>query len=116
MSFWASWDASSAQEAQKNLQVLENKSEDWKNKVQYVALSMDDSLELLSDFLKEKSWSQEFHYWSEAQANKLTAAQIFAVKGVPSNFLIDAEGKLIWKGEANLSEIEDRVNKLLESE
>ena len=116
LSFWASWDAASAQAVQKNQQILESKSEDWKNKVQYVALSIDDNLEVLNEFLEQKSWSKEFFYWSEEQVNKLTAAQIFAVKGVPSNFLIDAEGKLVWKGEAKLSEIEDKVNELLEVE
>lgn len=97
--FWASWCAPCRDENHKLTKIYEKfKNKTFKNgkKFTILSISMDRSIGSWKNAIKQDSLRWEHHisdlkYWNSEPA------QIYNVKAIPANFLVDGEGVIIGK-------------------
>lgn len=115
LEFWATWDASSQRSMARAQKLMSEQDDQWEGRVAVMAVSIDDTLEALKTHLEDKGWDRVLQFWSGLRDKGLSPAQIFAVKGIPSAFLIDVDGKLVWKGDPSSYQVEEQINELLKN-
>jgi hypothetical protein len=73
----------------------------WHDRVAIVPLSIDEQPEVVSQHVKQRALDQVDHYWSGAQrATGWDAPAFRALVGeaVPELFIIDRDGRILWRG------------------
>jgi thiol-disulfide isomerase/thioredoxin len=101
LEFWATWCGPCREPMRKLNQSAADRRDAWKDKVAVVALSIDETAELVKPDIAARGLTNLDHYWSgsqEANGWQSPAARAFAVSGVPTSFLIGADGKILWRG------------------
>ena len=76
----------------------------WKDRVAIVPVSIDSASELVTQDVSRRGLSQLDHHWSgdeEATGWTSPAARAFVVSGVPTLFIIDRDGRILWCGNPN---------------
>ena len=77
------------------------KADAWKDRVVVVPVSIDDESEQAKKHLIDRGWTHLTPYWTGAEGKlsfEAPAMQAFVVNGVPTSFLIDPQGKILWRG------------------
>jgi len=101
LDFWATW-CGPCQQPMKNLDKLSaEKGDRLKGHVVIVPLSIDDRPELVTRHIAQRGWTHLDHYWSgtpDVNGFEGAAARAFVISGVPTTFLIDRNGRIIWRG------------------
>jgi thiol-disulfide isomerase/thioredoxin len=101
LDFWATW-CGPCQQPMKNLDKLSaEKSDRLKGKVVILPLSIDDRPEFVTKHITDRGWTHLDHYWAGTDTNygfDNAAARAFVISGVPTTFLIDKGGRILWRG------------------
>ena len=101
LDFWATW-CGPCQQPMKNLDTLSaEKGDRLKGKVVLVPLSIDDRPDFVTKHIADRGWTHLEHYWSGNDINygfENPAARAFVISGVPTTFLIDKGGRIVWRG------------------
>ena len=116
LDFWATW-CGPCQPALEHLDtVAAEKADAWKNRVVVVPVSIDNEPEQAKTHLLNRGWTHLNTYWTGAEGKlsfEAPAMQAFVVHGVPCSFLIDPNGKILWRGHPMSNEggktLEDRI-------
>jgi thiol-disulfide isomerase/thioredoxin len=95
LEFWATW-CGPCQTAMEELKAFVEKQPDsWRKQVVVLTVSVDQDKEVVLPHLQKRGWDKfALHAWDEGQR----AAQQYGVEGVPTAFLIDPQGKVVWAG------------------
>jgi thiol-disulfide isomerase/thioredoxin len=95
LEFWATW-CGPCQTAMEELKAFVEKQPDsWRKQVVVLTVSVDQDKEVVLPHLQRRGWDKfALHAWDEGQR----AAQQYGVEGVPTAFLIDPQGKVVWAG------------------
>jgi thiol-disulfide isomerase/thioredoxin len=95
LEFWATW-CGPCQRAMEELKAFVEKQPDsWRKQVVVLSVSIDESREVVLPHLQRRGWDKfALHTWDEGQR----AAQLYGVDAVPTAFLIDPRGKVVWTG------------------
>jgi thiol-disulfide isomerase/thioredoxin len=95
LEFWATW-CGPCQRAMEELKAFVEKQPDsWRKQVVVLSVSIDESREVVLPHLQRRGWDKfALHTWDEGQR----AAQLYGVDAIPTAFLIDPRGKVVWTG------------------
>ncbi len=112
LDFWAVW-CGPCQQPMAQMQTYAEKNPSWGERVAVVSLSIDNTLEEPKKHLETKGWLKSLNLWGGAGGWKCAAAKAFRVRGVPTCYVIDAEGKIAAAGHPSGMGAPEIVNRLL---
>lgn len=91
--FWATWCGPCMAEAEHMVKI---NTEFGPQGVQFVGVSLDDDERALRSVIKDKKFDWPQFYDGAGWGNRL--AKEWGVKSIPATFILDPEGKVVWKG------------------
>jgi thiol-disulfide isomerase/thioredoxin len=112
LEFWATW-CGPCQEPMAELQRIREEHPDWKDRVVVAPLSIDDTMEVVRKHVAQRGWTNTFNVWAGEGGWRAAPAKAFHVKGVPTSYLIDQQGKITWAGHPAGASFGRRVDALL---
>ena len=104
LNFWATW----CPPCQEEMPELEQFYKKYGNKVQFVAIDVQESPETINQFFKDNGYT--YPAYTDLSGN---ISQIFNITGIPTTIVIDTEGTIIERitGGTSFSELESIINK-----
>jgi hypothetical protein len=84
----------------------------WTGRAAIVGVSIDDEIGTIREHVERRGWTHVRQVWCEG-AWRSDGAMRYAVRGVPSAFLIDREGVVAWAGHPAELHVEARIADML---
>ena len=112
LEFWATT-CGPCQEPLAKLQTLRAKHPDWKDRVEIVTVSIDDKLKEARQHLEKRGWTNTVSLWVGDGSWFAPSAKAFCLHGIPTAYVIDTGGKVVWAGHPFGDQIPELVNSLL---
>lgn len=112
LDFWAT-DCGPCQAPMAKLQTYADENPAWGDRVAIVSLSIDDELGVAKTHLERKGWNRSLNLWASDGGWKSGAAQAFRVRGIPTCYVIDANGVIAAAGHPETLRVPEVVNRLL---
>jgi thiol-disulfide isomerase/thioredoxin len=97
LDFWATW-CGPCQEPMAELQKLRDAHPEWKDRVAIVPVSIDDTMKIVRNHVNQHGWTNTFNVWAGDGGWHSATAQAFRVTAVPTSYVLDTEGKVVWSG------------------
>jgi thiol-disulfide isomerase/thioredoxin len=97
LEWWATW-CGPCQGPMAELQTLQAQHPEWKDRVRIIALSIDDELRQARVHLANRGWTNSFNAWAGPSGWMSAPAKQFRLHGVPTCYVIDAQGKIRESG------------------
>lgn len=116
LEFWATWCGPCKTPMARLNAATKKRRGDWGDRVEVLAVSIDDSKDLAYPYAKRRRWTHVRHVWTGARGSRgfdSPAAKGFGVTGVPTAILIDADGEIIWRGHPRDHDCETQIDELL---
>jgi len=114
--FWATWCGPCKIPMIKLNEVIKRRRSNWDSRVHILAVSIDDSRDIVAPYVKKRGWNDVRHLWT-GEVNrtgfKSPAAEKFGINGVPTAILIDPNGVIVWRGHPKSRNIETQIDELL---
>jgi thiol-disulfide isomerase/thioredoxin len=118
LEFWATRRAPCRAPMAKLNAAAKKRGSDWGGRVEVLAVSIDYSKEVVYSYAKRRGWTHVRHFWtgeSDRTGINSPAADRFGVEGVPTAFLIDPQGVIVWRGDPRDQDCEMQIDALLRS-
>jgi thiol-disulfide isomerase/thioredoxin len=100
LDFWATW-CGPCQRSMAELQKLRETHAELLRNTAIISLSIDDSIELPINHVNKRGWTNTINAWAGEGGWKSTAAKKFRLSGVPSVYIVDERGKIIYAEHAS---------------
>ena len=116
LEFWATWCGPCKTPMAKLNAVTKKRRGDWGDRVEVLAVSIDNSKDVVYPYVKRRGWTHVHNFWTGESGRtgfKSPAAEKFGVKGVPIAILIDPQGVIIWRGHPRDRNCEMQIEELL---
>jgi peroxiredoxin len=97
LDFWAV-DCAACQEPLQEMQKLHKQHPAWKDRVEVVPISIDDSLKAARDHLAKRGWTNTFNVWAGSGGWQSAPAKAFRVTAIPTGYVIDSRGVIVEAG------------------
>ena len=110
--FWASW-CGPCQEPMAKMQTYREEHPDWGDKVELISISIDNTAKAAADHLAKNDWDKTYNSWAGEGGFKAKPPVAYGVSGIPSCFIVDAEGKVAASGHPTKLDIPALVEGLL---
>lgn len=94
LEFWATW-CGPCQEPMAKLQQLYQEHPEWKDRVEFVTVSIDSKAAKALAHLNDKQWTKTTNFWAGPGEFKSTPALAYRVSGIPSSYVIGPDGKIL---------------------
>lgn len=114
LDFWATWCGPCQEPMAHNQKALEEHGARWGDKVAIVGASIDEDAQTVVDHVKKNGWNAVKHYWCGDGDWKAKPSRTYGVTGVPTAFLIDAQGKIEWRGHPGTYKLVEEIDKVLD--
>jgi len=117
LDFWAIWCAFCQEPMRELNNIMARREDDWRNKATIISVSVDKAVEEARKHLKQKVWDKTRNLWASDGPPDLErdAAKAFVIKGLPESILIDASGKIVWRGSPRAIDAEKEIDRVLKS-
>jgi len=116
LDFWTTWCPPCQGVMKHNDEIMRKNEAAWKGKAVILGISCDDKGETLVDHIKKTGWTGLPQLWAPADAKGVQVApMIYGISGFPTGYLIDQNGKIVWTGHPASHDVEEAINKLLET-
>jgi thiol-disulfide isomerase/thioredoxin len=112
LDFWATWCGPCQGPMEHNQNVMAKKGEEWKGKATIVGASIDDDADTLIQHVKKNGWEKVRHLWCGGDFTS-GPPNTYGIDGVPTAFLIDQHGKILWRGHPEGYDLEQQVDALI---
>ncbi|HTB83514.1 MAG TPA: thioredoxin-like domain-containing protein [Candidatus Sulfotelmatobacter sp.] len=112
LDFWATW-CGPCQQPMADLQKVREGHDDWQDKVVIVSLSIDDTMDIVRKHIDKRGWTNTFNVWAGDGGWESAPAQAFHIKGVPTTYILNADGKVVVAGHPVGLRIPETVERLL---
>jgi thiol-disulfide isomerase/thioredoxin len=98
--FWATWCGPCQPAMSKLVEMHAAHEANWKDQVAVVALSTDEKREHAARHVEARNWDSLPQYWADRPSDgRFSDAELaYVVHGIPHAVLIDAAGKIAWRG------------------
>ena len=110
--FWASW-CGPCQAPMAKMQTYREKHPEWGDKVELISISIDNTAKAAVDHLAKKDWDKTYNAWAGEGGFKSKPPVAYGVRGIPSCYIVDAEGKISANGHPARLDIPALVDGLL---
>jgi thiol-disulfide isomerase/thioredoxin len=112
LDFWATW-CGPCQQPMAEMQKYREQYPDWKDRVELVSLSIDDTLKEVRTHLAKRGWTNTFNVWAGPGGWQAAPAKAFRISGVPTCYVINAQGKIVQGGHPMSVRPDELVSRLL---
>jgi thiol-disulfide isomerase/thioredoxin len=112
LDFWASW-CGPCQAPMAKMQTYREEHPDWGDKVELIALSIDNTKEAAVTHLEAKGWDKTTNVWAGEGGFRAPAPTAYGIKGIPTVYVIDAAGKVAATGHPGSLGVPKLVDDLL---
>ena len=112
LDFWATW-CGPCQEPMAQMQKYRAQNPDWKDRVVVLPLSIDDEMQTVINHVNKRGWTNTFNVWAGEGGWQSTPSKTFRVRGVPTCYVLDTEGKVVKSGHPASLHAPEVVNTLL---
>lgn len=110
--FWASW-CGPCQTPMAKMQTYRDKHPEWGGRVELIALSIDSTKAAAERHLKDKGWNKTYNVWAGEGGFRAAAPTGYGIRGIPTVYIIDQEGKVADTGHPASLNIPKVVDELL---
>jgi len=97
LEFWASW-CGPCQAPMAKMQTYRAKHPEWGDKVELLAVSIDNTRDAAAKHIQRKGWNKTHNAWAGEGGFRARPPVTYGVRGIPSMFIIDAQGRIAHKG------------------
>jgi thiol-disulfide isomerase/thioredoxin len=112
LEWWATW-CGPCQGPMAELQTLQPQHPEWKDRVKIIALSIDDELRQARAHLAKRGWTNSFNAWAGPSGWMSAPAKQFRLHGVPTCYVIDAQGNVVQAGSPMGLQVTNVIARLL---
>jgi thiol-disulfide isomerase/thioredoxin len=118
LEFWATWCGPCRKPMERLNELAEKKKDAWNDRVDIVALSIDDQPDQVERFVAERGWKGLKPFWAGRGERGTTGwesppARAYVVQVVPTTLIIGRDGRIVWRGhpldQAAGQDIETRI-------
>ena len=102
-----------------NAELLARKGSEWGKKVRIIAVSSDYDKEKLSNWIKERNWTQIEHFMIRdgvATSSESTMFNDYNAKAIPFVILVDTNGVIRYSGHPFYLKTEQVIDSLINGE
>jgi thiol-disulfide isomerase/thioredoxin len=112
LDFWATW-CGPCQQPMAELQKIRQAHSNWGDKVAIVPVSIDDTMDIVRKHINERNWTNTFNVWAGEGGWLSATAKTFRVTQVPTTYVLDAGGKIVYSGYPDDSRLAEAIDDLL---
>ena len=112
LDFWATW-CGPCQQPMAELQKIRQAHSNWGDQVTLVPVSIDDTMDIVRKRINERNWTNTFNVWAGEGGWMSTTAKAFRVTRVPTTYVLDQGGKIVYAGYPDNSTLASAIDDLL---
>ncbi|GIV05638.1 MAG: hypothetical protein KatS3mg016_1213 [Fimbriimonadales bacterium] len=111
LEFWATWCGPCQGAMQALKEAVDKHGARWRGKLEILTVSIDDTREVVMSHLKKNGWENFARHAWDAEGRAATA---YGIQAIPTAFLINPNGRVVWTGHPLGEDPATKINRYLQ--